>query len=188
MDLESSLELLLRARNGDRQALEQLLERYRPRLRRWATGRLPHSARSLSDTEDLVQEALIGALRNLPTFELRGEWALQAYLRQAVTNRIRDELRRVDNQRGRHQISPTFKDSAPSPLELAMCREVFAAYESGLSQLDEASREAVIARLELGCSYEEIAALLNKPTADAARMLVSRAVGKVSAVMAQARR
>ena len=36
-------------------------------------------------------------LRNLKTFEYRHEGALQAYLRQAVMNRIRDEIRR--NQR-----------------------------------------------------------------------------------------
>jgi len=34
----------------------------------------------------------------------------------------------------------------------------------------------VIARLEMGCSYAEVAELLNKPSADAARMTVSRAL------------
>src|SRR4030095_4666226 len=49
-------QLLREAQQGRRDALEELLARYRPRLERWATGRLPHNARSLLDTGDLVQE------------------------------------------------------------------------------------------------------------------------------------
>ena len=58
-DTESSLALLERARAGDRQALETLTARYLPRLRRWASGRLPRWARDLADTEDLVQETVL---------------------------------------------------------------------------------------------------------------------------------
>jgi hypothetical protein len=35
----------------------------------------------------------------------------------------------------------------------------------------------------LGCSFEEIALLLEKPSADAARMAVTRAVGKLARLM-----
>src|SRR5262245_18642265 len=88
VDAESSFELVQRAQAGDRQALDRLLERYGPRLRRWASGRLPRYVRDMSDTADLVQEVLLGAVQNLRRFDQRGEWAFQAYLRQAVTNRI----------------------------------------------------------------------------------------------------
>ena len=66
-----------------------------PPLRRWASGRLPRWARDLSDTPDLVQETLFQTFRKINGFEHRGEGALQAYLRQAVMNRIRDEIRRL---------------------------------------------------------------------------------------------
>ena len=59
-DPESSVELLERARAGDSDALDRLLGRYLPRLRRWASGRLPRRARDLSDTDDLVQERYSG--------------------------------------------------------------------------------------------------------------------------------
>src|SRR5262245_52890979 len=95
MDLESSFELIGKAQGGDAAALERLLARYRPRLQRWASGRLPRYARDMTDTDDLVQDALIGTVRNFQGFEMRGEWALQAYLRRAVLNRIRGELERV---------------------------------------------------------------------------------------------
>ena len=91
---ESTVYLLEQIRSGDQSALERLLGRYRPLLSRWARGRLPHGARDLSDTDDLVQDTIISTLRHLDHLEIRGEGALQAYLRRAVLNRIRDELRR----------------------------------------------------------------------------------------------
>jgi RNA polymerase sigma-70 factor (ECF subfamily) len=184
MDQESSFELIQRAQAGDDHALELLLERYRPRLQRWATGRLPRYARDLADTEDLVQEALIGTVRNFQQFEQRGEWALQAYLRHAVTNRIRDELRRFESQPRRNLLPADVASGDVSPFESAVGTEVFQRYDAALATLDDVEREAVIARVELGCSYLEIAALAEKPSADAARMLVSRALGKLAKTMA----
>src|SRR5262245_53657626 len=55
-DSESSFELLLKAKQGDRQAVERLWARYIPRIRRWAHGRLPASSRGLLDTDDLAQD------------------------------------------------------------------------------------------------------------------------------------
>ncbi len=183
MDPESSFELIRRAQTGDSAALERLLERYRPRLRRWASGRLPRYAREMTDTEDLVQDALIGTFKNFQAFDDRGEWALQAYLRRAVTNRIRDELRRFQSQPKRDDMPLEAPAGDKSPLELALGREVFERYESALSVLDDLEREAVIARVELGCSYQEIAALVDKPSPDAARMVVARALAKLARAM-----
>jgi RNA polymerase sigma factor (sigma-70 family) len=187
MDVESSLELIERAQAGDDGALERLLVRYRPRLQRWASGRLPRYAREMTDTEDLVQEVLIGTVKNFKSFDQRGEWALQAYLRRAVTNRIRDELRRYQSQPRRQDLPEDAAASDRSPLELAVGREVMARYENSLQLLDEAEREAVIARVELGCSYQEIASLVDKPSPDAARMFVARALAKLAQQMAAAK-
>jgi len=89
------MNLLAKARKGDGQAVELLFERCLPALRRWARGRLPSYARDLADTQDLVQETVLHTLNKLESFEPRHQGALQAYLRQAVANRIRDEIRRV---------------------------------------------------------------------------------------------
>jgi len=51
-------------------------------------------ARDVSDTQDLVQETLLQTFKRVETFESRGDGAFQAYLRQALLNRIRNELRR----------------------------------------------------------------------------------------------
>src|SRR5215831_15222191 len=94
-DVHSSLALLLRARNGDQDACNELCARYLPRLRRWAHGRLPAWARGSLDTHDLVQDTFIQVLRRLPDFDPRHEGAFHAYLRLTVLNRIRDEIRRA---------------------------------------------------------------------------------------------
>jgi len=183
MDPESSMELVARVQAGDQSALERLLARYRPRLQKWATGRLPMYARGFTDTDDLVQEALIGTFRNIAGFEDRGEWAFQAYLRRAVMNRVRDEIRRYAAQPPRTDLPDGVAGHDQSPLELTLGRETFARYETALQALEEIEREAVIARAELGCSYQEIAALVGKPSPDAARMMVARALRKLAAAM-----
>lgn len=184
MSLESSVELIRRAQQGDDEALNQLLARYLPRLRRWASGRLPQRVRELSDTNDLVQEALLGTVRHLRAFEDRGEGALQAYLRRAVMNRIVDEVRRVERRPVRDTLDSLHPDAARSPLELAIGAQAIGRYEKALAALTETERHAVVARIELGYSYDEIAAIVNKPTGGAARLTIIRALAKLARLMA----
>jgi RNA polymerase sigma factor (sigma-70 family) len=176
MDPETSVALLERVRLGDSEALDVLLRRYVPALRRWARGRLPRWARDMADTEDLVQETVIRTLRNLKTFEHRHEGALQAYLRQAVMNRIRDECRRVGKRPNIGELDEDLPDQGVSPLEAAVGVQAVARYEAALQLLKPEEREAIVARIEMGYSYAEIALMLDKPSPDAARVAVSRAL------------
>src|SRR6185503_17247158 len=93
-DAETTVQLLGRIRAGDQTAIESLFQRYSPPLRRWAHNRLPQWARDVADTGDLVQDVLLQTLKRLETFDPRTEDALEAYLRQAVMTRVRDDLRR----------------------------------------------------------------------------------------------
>ena len=173
---DSSLTLLERARAGDRAALDALVARYLPRLQRWASGRLPHWARDLADTQDLVQETLFQAFQRIETFESRGEGALQAYLRQAVLNRIRDELRRAKRRPAKTELDSQAQGNDRSPLEEAIGQQAIERYEQALASLRPEDRELVVARIELGYTYQEMADLLQKPTANAARMAAERAI------------
>jgi RNA polymerase sigma-70 factor (ECF subfamily) len=58
--LDSTFELVLRAKTGDREALDRLFARSIPPLRRWASGRLPRWTRDLMDTDDLVRKPSSG--------------------------------------------------------------------------------------------------------------------------------
>jgi RNA polymerase sigma-70 factor (ECF subfamily) len=184
---EATIKLLERFRAGDEAALEMLLARYRGPLKRWASGRLPAWARDGIETQDLVQETLIQTLRTVGTFEPRREGAFQAYLRQALMNRIRDEVRRVRRRHGpAGGLDSGLEDRAPSPLEQAIGRQAVDRYEAALARLRPEEREAIIGRVELGYSYEELAESLNKPTADAARKAAQRALVRLVAEMKRA--
>ena len=179
----ASLVLLERIRAGDTAALNRLMDRYLPRLSRWASGRLPRWARDLSDTDDIVQDTLVRSVKNLNHFDARGEGALQAYLRSAVMNRIRDEIRHKRRLPTAGPLDPTLTVDGQSPLEAAIGQEVLAKYDRALERLDDETREAVIARIEMGCSYAEIAEAMGKPSPDAARMSVSRAIVRLAEEM-----
>lgn len=182
-DLTSTVELVTRAQQGDRAAMEQLFDRHRAPLRRWARGRLPPWARNLSDTEDLVQEALIQTFKRIEGFEARGVGALQAYLRQAVVNRLRDELRRRARDSHRVDLDEGRPDESLSPLERAIDGEARERYERALARLKIDDQEAIIARVEMGYTYEEMAVSLDKPSADAARKAARRALVRLVSAM-----
>jgi len=186
-EMASTLDLLDRFKQGDEEAVSLLVERSIPPLRRWARGRLPQWARSLSETQDLVQSALIRALPRLKLFEARYPGALQAYLRQVVANHIRDEVRKASKRPTDPDALDFQPDPGPSPLEHAVGRQGFARYEAALAKLRPIDREAIIARVELQQSYEEIAIALRKPTPNAARVTVARAVKNLVATMARER-
>jgi RNA polymerase sigma factor (sigma-70 family) len=183
--VESTAQLIERARSGDRAALDALFARYLLPLRRWASGRLPGWARDLTDTQDLVQDVLFQTFRRLGDFEPRGEGSLQAYLRQALRNRLLDELRRVRRRPAHTVLDSQREDDAPSPLEEAIGQEGLERYERALSALRAEDREAVVARIELGYSYPEIAQMLEKPSPDAARMTVGRALARLAQEMSR---
>ena len=119
----TTFELLTRANRGDRLALDALFIRHAPRLRRWASGRLPVWARDMTDTDDLVQDALLQTFKKLEGFDVRGTGALYAYLRQAVLNRVKDELRRKSRRPQAVTLDNLAVDDGPSPLERAIGSE-----------------------------------------------------------------
>jgi RNA polymerase sigma-70 factor (ECF subfamily) len=186
-EVESTGQLIERARTGDAAAVDQLCQRHRQPLRRWASGRLPRWARDAADTDDLVQDALLQTFKRIGTFEPRESGGLQAYLRQAVLNRIRDELRKTA-RRPRTGDAAGEPDPSLSPLEQAIGREAVNRYERALATLDRGDREAIIGRLEMGYTYQELADVLGKPTADAARKAAERALVRLAAEMQRAHR
>jgi len=183
---ETTAMLLADVRRGDAAARERLFARYLPVLRRWAHHRLPHSSRGLRDTDDLVQDTLLNALRRLNDFEHRGEGAFLGYLRQILLNSVRDGVRRAAARPAPTTIDEELPDAAPSPLEQAIGRDLLERFERALARLDPEPREAVILRVEFRFSHEQIAAALGKPSANTARMTVARALVALSKAMHEA--
>ena len=176
---EPTIELVVRAREGDRSAVEALLQRSIPSLRRFAHGRLPAAARGSLDTGDLVQETVLHVLRRLDTFEPRHVGAMQAYLRQTVINRIRDEGRRIGRHPAPAELPQDLAADIPSPLEEAVRSEAYERYRSVLVTLSPRDRQMVVARIEAQWSLGEIAQRFNMRTVDGARMAVTRALRRL---------
>jgi RNA polymerase sigma-70 factor, ECF subfamily len=180
---ESSVDLIVKAKSGDDEALERLLGRYLPRLQRWARGRLPANARTMLETGDLVQDAIIRALPHLNAFDVRHEGALYAYLRQAVNNRIIDLYRRRARRPDREEMPEHLVANNTSPLEAALGAEAVERYEQALALLSEDDRQAIVMRVELGHDYKAIAEAMHKPSVTAARMACTRAVARLAQAM-----
>jgi RNA polymerase sigma-70 factor (ECF subfamily) len=180
-----SLTLLARARAGDQDALDALLARVRPRLERWATGRLPSWARDVADTDDLLQDTLVSAVRNLDTFNPQHETAFSVYLRQTFMNRVRDEMRRAGRRPGHDALDEAAElpSSDRSPLSNLVEQHDLARYEACLARLSPVEREAIIGRLELKYSFQDLADAWGKPSADAARKFVERTIVRLAVLM-----
>jgi RNA polymerase sigma-70 factor, ECF subfamily len=180
LDPESTAVLLSRARSGDADAMNRLLARCLPALRRWAHGRLPQYARDVNETEDVVHEAVVSTLKHIDRFQPRHEGALQAYLRTAVNRRIIDLIRQRRRRPDPADVPESLADDGTSPLDRAIGAENTDRYEAALQRLSEEDREAIVCRLEMHYTYDELAVALAKPTANAARVAVMRAVHRLA--------
>ena len=180
---QPTVELIIRARGGDSAAIDAILQRCLPSLKRWAHGRLPAAARGHLDTGDLVQDAAMNAIAKLDTFEPRHVGAMQAYLRQSVINRIRDEMRRFVRRPVSVELPVDLSSDAPSPEEQAIHEQTYARYRAAMNGLKPRERELVIARVEAQWTTPEIAKHFEFTTVDGARMAVNRAMQRLAAEM-----
>lgn len=168
------------ARGGDAQAAEALFAHLRPALQRYLSGRLPLTVRALWETDDLVQEVCSRAWRTLPSFDNDSPAAFWGYLRTIARNLSVDVCK---TELARRQgtlsldIHPEDVDRAAGDILETLERQED--YERALALLDERVRSALVLRLELGASFEEVAAELGVPSADAARKALRRALDRV---------
>jgi RNA polymerase sigma-70 factor, ECF subfamily len=180
---ESTLHVLERARLGDHSAARVLIERALPSLRRWAHGRIPAYGRGPADTEDVVQDAVLRTLKRIEAFEHRTVGALQAYLRQAVVNRIRDVVRQVRRRGVPEELPERLDNGSATPLEIAIMRQRLDGFIDALGRLRPSDRQLIVWRIELGYSSEEIGRRLGK-TPEASGMAVKRALDRLAREMA----
>jgi len=174
------MELVARAQRGDSVALEALIQRCLPPLKRWAHGRLPAGARDLLDTSDLVQDAVMNLLRRLDQFEPRHVGAMQAYLRQSIINRIRDEVRRIARRPPPIELPEDQPSELTSPLESVIRSEAYTRYRRALADMRARDSELIVARIEMQWSAAEIAHRFGMRSVEAARMALTRALQRLT--------
>ena len=171
-NLSTTVLLLDKVGSGDQQAAEQLIAIYQPLLTRWAHGRLPYYCRDLEETSDLVQETLMVGLNKAVDFQSQRPGAFLAYLRTILLNRVRKE---IGQHKDTYRMAVT-QSLQHSQLQQSSQLETLVEYDQALEKISEEQREAVVLRVEFGMSYQEIADLTERPSANAARMFVSRSL------------
>jgi len=181
--LDSTLALVTRARAGDRAALELIAERYQSALTRFAHGRMPAAVRRLVDTQDVVQVVVVRTLRRLDSIDSSLRGSLLAYLRCAVLNQIRDEIRRAQCRPSPDGLSMDMPALERDPLQQIISQEMLEQYEAALAQLPTDQQTAFMMRIEMDCGYREIAEAIGRPTAEAARGVVRRAIGTLALLL-----
>ncbi len=147
--------LVDRARNGDSEAMDELVRRHHASAFRVALGVL----REEDGAADATQDAFLKAFRALGTF--RGDASFKTWLLTIVTNEARGLLRR----RGRRKeldleaAGPvvSLDESAEDALQSAQEAERIRAL---LEELPEKQRRAVTLRVFEGMSFREVGALI----------------------------
>lgn len=179
MDLSTTGLLINACRDGDQKASQQLFELYHPSFYRWARGRVPATIRSYMDTEDMVQESFGRMFSKIDELQAKRPGAFFCYLRSIFLNRLKEEFRK---NRPLHESMTQFPEETQQNIQKQL--DVFLDYDNALSALSESEREVVVMRLDFGLSYQEIAEMTERKTANAARMYVQRSVHKLAEVMA----
>ena len=182
------MELIRLAQGGEEQAYGRLFERYYERVHAIVRKRLGQGLRADVESLDIVQDAMVDAVRCFENFELRDEGALTAWLAAIVENKIRgtrkylyaekrDRRRDVSFQRIAEHLERTkasaFQPEAndtPPPEAFAKRAEIEVLLDS-LEALPERYREILMLRDQQGLGWDEIAARLERPSPDAARMM-----------------
>ncbi len=159
-DAEATVLLLDRARGGDKDAEGRIFERYHDRLARYV--RIEMRARRAVDADDIVQEACLGLLRSLDTFEYRGKDSLYAYLKRIACNLMLMEARKgggrapTTGEPAELEIQKRF-DALPSPSMLARSAELQRILEESMAELPPAMREVLLNRQVLQAPSKVVA-------------------------------
>jgi len=182
-------QLLHRARNGDEAALSSLLAAHSGRLLQWVRAELGERLRQRLESQDVMQQVYVDALRCIDQFEHRGPDSFFAWLRRIALNRICDVDRKVrtDKRRGEVRTGDLAGDasalrlleniegSVTSPSMRANRGDQVRRLERALGELGEAQRQAIGMRYFDRLSVAETAARMGK-TERAVRGLCVRAL------------
>jgi len=177
--MDSTCGLFFRAKHGDLEAREKLWKKLRDRLCRYAHGKLPRRLRSLVETEDVVQDALTQTLRRIDLFDPKHSGAFGVALFVTMKRCLIDQHRRASRQPAPGETATSLVAEGPSPMEEAIEKEKLERVITARFKLSEEDQALLTARLDLDLGYPDVAQLFGKPSPDAARVAVQRAIGRL---------
>jgi RNA polymerase sigma-70 factor (ECF subfamily) len=193
--------LLDRARDGDSVALNELLSRHRPRLRRMVDLRLDRRLQSRIDPSDVIQEAYVEVVRRLDEYLSKPSYPLFLWLRLIVGERLlklhrhhlgtqmRDAGMEVSIYRGAlpetssAALAALLLGKHTSPTQAAVRAERMIRLQEALNTLDPMDREVLSLRHFEELSLAETALSLGIEESAAAKRYI-RALKRLKATLA----
>lgn len=192
--MEGFQTLLCAAREGDKAATGELLEGYRGSLSATAAAELPRDLRAKLSASDLVQQTFLDAQRGIEYFQGESPEMLAAWLRAALVNKLRDEIRRFRSP-GRSAAAEISLDvdsalrrrlatDSSGPFEKVRRGEDQQRLSDSLTRLPANYQDAILLRHRDNLAFGEIAERL-RISENAARKLWVRAIAELRKLLSR---
>lgn len=190
-------DLVVRASRGNKAAVDDLLLRYLPDLRRYLRLRCGRLVAARESVSDLVQSVCREALEDLPELDYRGEASFKAWLFRLASHKVIDRARHWhrDRRDAAREVDPSDEEEDLAELEQAcrtlitpsrdaVAREELRRFEAALAAIPDEYREAILLQRLCGLPYSEIARALDR-SEGAVRNLVYRGLARLSVELRQ---
>jgi RNA polymerase sigma-70 factor (ECF subfamily) len=189
--------LLERVSQGDPEALDELLTRYRPDLHDFIEARLDPKLAARVDPSDVVQETQLEVVRRMDDFLRRRPMPFRLWVRRTAYQRLLD-LQKHHRGRARRSVNREVPLPERSSLLLArpllgrvlspsrqlQARELAERVAQAVGHLGETDREVLLLRHGDGLPFEEIGCLLEIEAA-AARKRFGRALLRLQKLLSE---
>ena len=185
------MELLLRAKDGDGGALEEVLERYRDRLLSRIRLMMGGAAKRVAESGDFLQGVFTEVLDRFPDFEIRDEKSFLRWMTAIARNSIRDSTRKRRERRFESLSDSLFArvesdQDTPSPPSQADLNDKLFRLAEAIEELELDHREVIALRdlddlpfhvigERLGCSKSGARLLYNRALVALGGLIESRA-------------
>jgi RNA polymerase sigma-70 factor, ECF subfamily len=146
--------IVLRATQGNRDAVAQLYELYAAMIYRYVAYRVSDR----TDAEDLTAEIFVKMIEGLPRYRLTGA-PFEAWLYRIASARVVDYRRR---SRIQYEIPETLGDNAPTPEEQLQDHQEIVTLRQALTFLSEEQQEILLLRFIERKSHQEVADIVGK--------------------------
>ncbi len=186
----SSHGLVERVQKGDKEAFSRLFEKYRTRLAVIIHYRLGRSLRRDADVDDVLQETLLRAYRDIERFEYKAPGSFMSWLARIADHVIVDMARAQNRQKraGEHvRFRSESNPGGPEPADSRTPSRIFAENESldrfveTLGRLPEDYRRVILLAKVEGLTTSEVAERLGKSN-EATSLLLHRAIRRLQSL------
>jgi RNA polymerase sigma-70 factor (ECF subfamily) len=186
----STFALLERVKGGDTQALSDLFQMHSRRLAVLIHYKLNPELRRITEVEDILQDTLLEAYRDLDQFQYRKSGSFLNWLSTIADHVIADLARSRARKKRAAQVVPFKSESNPSgpePVVTVTPSRILAEKESltllieQMDRLPENYRQAILLAKVEGLSTQELAARLGV-SRESAALLLHRAIRRFRAI------